>query len=159
MPPHIYVETSVISYLTARPSRNILTLARQELTSSWWARRDQGFEPFVSPLVLAEIGRGDANAAAMRLALCSGLPRLDVNADAESLAKRLLVDGAIPRTEPEDALHVAIAVVHQLNYIATWNFVHRVGASAKFKLQMHISRMGYTPPIIATPEELLEELS
>ena len=109
--------------------------------------------------MIAEIARGDVTAAAMRLTLCTGLPRLDVNADAESLAKRLLVDGAIPGTEPEDALHVAIAVVHQLDYIATWNFVHLVGASAKFKLQMHISRMGYTPPIIATPEELLEELS
>jgi hypothetical protein len=86
-----------------------LTLARQELTSSWWDRRGQGFEPFVSRLVLAEIGRRDVNAVAMRLALCTALPRLEVNADAESLAKRLLVDGAIPSTEPEDALHVAIA--------------------------------------------------
>ena len=109
MPPRIDVETSVISYLTARPSRSILTLARQELTSSWWARRDRGLSPVSRPLVLAEIGRGDVNAAAMRLALCSGPPRLEVNADAVSLTKRLLVDGAIPSTEPEDALHVAIA--------------------------------------------------
>ena len=159
MKPRIYVETSVISYLTARPSRHILTLARQELTSSWWALRGESFEAFVSPLVIAEISRGDVNAASSRLALCIDLPHLRVSAEAESLATRLLADGAIPHTEPEDALHVAIAVVHQLDYISTWNFVHLVGASAKFKLQLHISRMGFAPPIIATPEELLEEFS
>lgn len=159
MKPRVYIESSVVSYLTARPSRHILTLARQDLTLSWWALHHQEFTGFASQLVVQEISRGDVDAALKRVNLCQQLSMLEISQEAEDLAGKLLEQGAIPKTEPEDALHVAIAVVNRMDYIATWNFVHMVGASAKFKLQLHISRLGYVPPILVTPQELLEEIA
>ena len=75
MRPKVYIETTVVSYLTALPSRDIVQAAHQQLTREWWDRRDR-FELFVSQVVLAECGRGDAGAAARRLEILAGLPVL-----------------------------------------------------------------------------------
>jgi len=85
-------------------------------------------------------------------------PPLEIDQRAQSLANLLIEQHAIPASEPNDALHIATATVHGVDYLASWNFVHLVGASAKFRLQQHIAALGWKPPIIATPEELLEEM-
>jgi hypothetical protein len=159
MKPRVYVETSVISYLTARPSSNILLLARQQFTREFWDLRGLKFEALFSDLVLDEASAGDAVAAAARLAACEGLVALVINPGAQAFAQELIRTGAVPATEPEDALHIALATIHQMDYIASWNFAHLVGPAAKFKLQSKISALGHVPPIIATPEEIFEELS
>lgn len=158
MKPRIYIETSVISYLTARPSRNILTLARQTFTSAFWEMRDTSYTPFISALVTQEIARGDVSAAELRLNTSASLPMLEIDTRVETLAQLLITQKAVPQNEVEDALHIATAVTHRMDYIATWNFVHLVGASAKYKLQKQIAELGYAPPLFATPEEILEEL-
>ena len=159
MKPRVYVETSVISYLTARPSSNILLLARQQFTREFWEMRQSEFVAWMSDLVLDEASAGDPSAAAARIAACAGLSLLDINPAAQSFARELIRTGAVPPTEPEDALHIALATVHQMDYIASWNFAHLVGPAAKFKLQSKIAALGHRPPIIATPEEIFEELS
>jgi hypothetical protein len=159
MSPRVYIETSVVSYLTARPSRDVMTLARQQYTVAWWALQGQAFDAWISPLVIKEASRGDPVAANLRFQLCKTLPNLDLNDQANNIAHQLIARGAIPGTEPEDALHMGIAVTNQVDYIASWNFVHLVGATAKLKLRQHIIDLGYKPPVIATPEELLEEMS
>jgi hypothetical protein len=158
MKPRIYVETSVISYLTARPSSNVLLFARQQFTRELWDLQSDRFEAWLSPLVLDEASHGDANAAAIRLQVCQGLPELEITDEAKAFAQQLIDTGAVPPTEPEDALHIALATVHAMDYIASWNFAHMVGPAAKFKLQNKISALGHKPPIIATPEEIFEEL-
>jgi hypothetical protein len=83
---------------------------------------------------------------------------LPIDAKCEALAERLISTGTVPPTEPEDALHIALATLSQVDFIATWNFAHLVGSVAKFRLQLAIQQLGYPPPILATPEELLETL-
>ena len=75
-----------------------------------------------------------------------------------ALAARLITEGVVPRTEPEDALHIALAAIHKMDYLASWNFAHLVGPGPKFALQTRLAQLGYTPPLLATPEELLEVL-
>jgi hypothetical protein len=156
--PLIYVETSVISYLTSRPSRDLLIAARQEATREWWESRDVSFQAFISRLVLQEAAVGDPAAALRRLEICQPLHLLNVDAACEELASALIVAKALPETEQEDALHIALATLSRADFIASWNFAHLVGPVAKFRLQTTIQNMGYPPPILATPEELLEML-
>ena len=159
MKPRIYVETSVISYLTSRPSSNVMLLARQQFTRELWDLQPDHFEAWLSPLVLDEASQGDPQAAAARVHTCRGLPELEITTEVKAFAQPLVNTGAVPTTEPEDALHIALATLHAVNYIASWNFAHMVGPAAKFKLQNKISQLGYRPPIIATPEEIFEELT
>ncbi len=107
--PSVYLETTVISYLTARPSRNLRVVAHQEITADWWTRRRISFKLYVSRLVIDEAAAGDAEAAAQRLAALTGIPRLEVTESAAVLAARLVAEAAIPREATEDALHVAVA--------------------------------------------------
>lgn len=156
--PRIYIETSVISYLTARPSRDLLVAARQEATREWWSQRDVLFAPLISNLVLQEAACGDPNAARQRLEICRPLARLDIDAATQRLANELIGVQAIPESEPEDALHIALATIAGVDFIATWNFAHLVGPAVKYRLQTRIQSLGFTPPLLATPEELLETL-
>ena len=153
--PLVYLETSVISYLTARPSRDAVTAVRQILTHEWWESVDRS-RVWVSELVLAEVGRGDPHAAQRRLALVAGLQCLPEPANVVSLAMRLMDADVVPMTEPEDATHIALATLSQATYLVTWNFSHFVGPEAKFKVFAALRDWGYTPPLFTTPEELLE---
>lgn len=158
MLPRIYVETSVISYLTSRPSRDVVTLARQQRTRELWQLFGVSCVPLISPLVLEEISHGDEQAALRRIEACQPIEVIAVDASADALAQTLMARGAIPSTEPEDALHIAIASLARVDYIASWNFAHLVGAQAKLKLQLRMHELGMPPIPIATPDEILEEL-
>jgi predicted nucleic acid-binding protein len=158
MIPRIYIETSVISYLTARPSRDLLLLARQQYTRDFWSMAGQYYEPLISALVMSEIRRGDETAAAERVTVCNLLAQLPLTEAAVRLAQQLIDIHAVPATEPEDALHIALATIAEVDYLASWNFAHIVGPSAKLKLQFQLKELGYKPPAIASPEDILEEL-
>jgi predicted nucleic acid-binding protein len=158
MKPRIYIETSVISYLTARPSRDVVALARQQRTHELWQQFGKSCVPIISSLVIEEISRGDANAAQQRLEACRGFESLAATTESNALANILIARGAIPETEPEDALHIAIASLANVDYIASWNFAHIVGAQAKLRLQLRMHEIGLPPIPIATPDEILEEL-
>ncbi|MDP2794684.1 MAG: type II toxin-antitoxin system VapC family toxin [Sulfurisoma sp.] len=156
--PRIYVETSVISYLTSRPSRDLVIAARQETTREWWELRNQAFQPLISNLVLQELAAGDPDAALARVRICRTVDRLAIEPAAKQLAAKLIETHAVPATEEEDALHIALATIAQVEYIATWNFAHMVSPAAKYRLQKHIEQLGFASPLLATPEELLETL-
>lgn len=116
--PRIDVETSVISYLANRPSRDSLVAARQALTHDWWAGLDLT-RVWVSELVVAEISRGDAQAAKQRLDWIAQLPRIGIDDQSRELAKRLVSASLVPPTELEDALHIALASLHSFDYLAS----------------------------------------
>lgn len=156
--PLAYVETSVISYLTSRPSRDVLTAARQTWTREWWEVAPQHWSLAVSELVLEEAGRGDELAAERRLDALKGMDTLPINAEAQGLARRLIHAGSLPATEPEDALHIALATINGAHYLVSWNFAHLVGPDAKLKLLDAIRGLGLQPALLTTPEELLEIL-
>jgi predicted nucleic acid-binding protein len=157
--PRVYVETSVLGYLTSRPSRDLVKAARQQITADLWAVKGTVYEPFVSGLVLQEAAMGDPDAARLRLLACRGIAVLPVSDRVQEVGLMLIAQGAVPASEPEDALHLALATVAQVDYVVSWNFAHIVGPAAKLRLQRHIERLGLNPPLIATPEELLEELT
>lgn len=151
--PRIYVETSVISYLANRPSRDGLVAARQALTHDWWGSLDKS-EACLSALVVEEISRGDAKAVQKRLAVAQGLMQLEQTPEAAALALRMINAGLVPRTEPEDALHIALATVHQCQLLVSWNFAHFVGFEPRYRLLEQLKSWGYTPAYLVTPEEI-----
>jgi predicted nucleic acid-binding protein len=158
MLPRIYFETSFFGYLTSRPSRDLLKAARQQVTFDLWELRNTSYIPLISGLVLQEAAKGDIQAARLRLIACQNADILEVTQGAQDLGLLLVQTGAVPKEEPEDALHLAVATLAEVNYIVTWNFAHMVGPTAKVRLSKHIEKLGYKPPLIVTPEELLEEL-
>jgi len=154
--PRIYVETSVISYLASRSSRNALTAFRQALTRRWWEKSLGVFELEASELVRIEIASGDAIAAQRRLDVFLELSVIELHADISEFGKRLMSEGLVPRSEPEDASHIAQATLTGVDYIVTWNFAHLVNPQTKYRLVQSIERWGYKAPLLATPEEILE---
>ncbi len=155
MKPTIYLETSIISYFAALPSRDLITAARQQLTREWWTRRRNDFALFVSELVLAEAAAGDPEGAARRSAVLEGLPVLDITPLAEELAARILHHAGLPVRARADALHIALAASHGLNYLMTWNVTHLANALVRPRVERACRLTGYEPPILCTPDELM----
>ncbi len=150
----IYVETSIVGYLTARSREAVIFQARQELTRNWWQNRRVHYDLVVSQLVLDEAARGDDEAAAQRLRLLAGIPllrRADPRIDA--IADELLAARLLPERARSDAMHVAIATVHAVDYLLTWNCKHIANADVLPKVYRLLTDMGHFPPLIVTPEE------
>ena len=157
MRSRLYVETSVISYLTARPSRDPIALWHQQLTRDWWSRAESEFELFASRLVVAEAQVGDPSAAASRLAVLQPITLLTETAESRSLARKLIAAGGLPAKAASDALHIGIAAVHGMDYLVTWNCKHIANARMMRFVMETCRSAGFEPPIICTPEELGEE--
>jgi len=151
--PRVYLETTVLSYLTALPFRDILRAAHQQITADWWVGRD-AFELFVSDVVITEMRRGDVDAAARRLDAAVGIPVLTTTPHAERLASSLLSAAALPSKAAIDALHVANAAVNGMHFLLTWNCAHIANAAMRPRIEGVCRGEGYEPPIICTPEEL-----
>ena len=155
MKPKTYLETTVVSYLAASPSRDIVIAGHQEITREWWERRDR-FELFVSEAVVDEASRGDAVVAARRHALLSGIPVLDLGVEVHDLADRLLRMHAVPAKALVDAVHIAVAAVNRIDYLLTWNCTHIANAAVRGKIEQACRAAGLQAPAICTPEELME---
>jgi predicted nucleic acid-binding protein len=155
MKPSVYLETTIVSYLTARLSRDLVVGAHQKITTEWWERHKHRFDLFVSEVVLREAGRGDTKTAALRLQELERLRVLDVNQEARNLAKHLLERGLLPPKAVEDALHVATATAHGLDYLLTWNCRHIANAEIARRLADLCEELGYEMPVLCTPEQLM----
>ncbi len=151
----VYVETSVISYLTARPSRDVIVAARCLATQTWWNGHRTGFELYVSQLVVEEARAGDAAAAAERVRLLNDLPHLAVNDAVIELAGSFLRCGSLPQKAATDALHIALAVRHGMDYLLSWNCRHIANARVERAIRELCQDQGLLCPVICTPEELL----
>ncbi|MFP4502557.1 MAG: type II toxin-antitoxin system VapC family toxin [Candidatus Hydrogenedentota bacterium] len=157
MKPKVYIETSVVSYLTNRVNRDMVTLAHQALTQEWWEERGEAFERVVSALVVREAGGGDPEAAEKRLAAIAGLRALGMGAPVFGLARRLVEDGPIPANAKADAVHIAVAAVNGVDYLLTWNCKHLANAALRERIGHLVEAAGYRCPVICTPEELMED--
>lgn len=155
MKSKVYLETTIVSYVVASPTDDIIQAAHQQVTREWWARR-QRFDLFVSRPVLAEAARGDATAASRRLETLAGIPLLSVNPRVAALARTLIRSGTLPAKAKLDAVHVAIAAVNGMDYLLTWNLRHLANAAIRGKIEQVCRKVGIHPPIICTPEELME---
>ncbi len=153
--PKVYVETSIPSYLTAWRSRDIVIAGNQETTKEWWDRRDD-FELFISEFVLVEVASGAPEAAERRLTVLNGIPEIEITAEVELIAQRLLAQASLPSRARVDALHIAIATLGGMDYLLTWNCAHIANPAFRGRIETVIRSFGYEPPIICTPLELLE---
>jgi hypothetical protein len=153
----VYIETSIPSYLTARPSRDVRSTAWQQITSQWWEQEKTKYKLYTSELVLAEAGAGDPVAAQRRLDAMNGILELTISDEAKLLAARLVMDGGMPAHAEADALHVATASVHSVDYLLTWNCRHIDNAATKPIVRSICAVAGYICPEICTPLELLSE--
>ncbi len=155
--PKVYIESSTISFLTARPTKNPLLSVKQLLTRQWWMKRDF-FDPFISETVVEEIEKGNADAAKLRVEVVEGIPILAVNESVKRLANKLLFLEAVPEHSEMDAYHIALATVYGMDYLVTWNQKH-IAAPRKRRLIDEIAfNRNLKAPLIITPEEFLVEI-
>ena len=157
MAARVYLETTIVSYLVAVPSADLIQAAHQQATRNWWAGRNR-FELFVSAVV-TEAGRGAPDAAARRMEALRGIPNLQFGPAVGALARRLMQRGTLPPKARLDAAHVAVAAVNGMDYLLTWNLRHLANAALRGKIEGVCRDAGTVPPIICTPEELMEPTS
>jgi hypothetical protein len=157
MKPTVYIETTIPSYLTAWPSRDLVRAAHQQITREWWNKRRREFELYISEAVLRECQAGDPAAAADRLTALQDLLLLEQTEEATQLAQALVDQVPLPERAVVDALHVAIAAVHGMAYLLTWNCTHIANATLRESIGSVCRAAGYEPPAICTPDELLAE--
>jgi predicted nucleic acid-binding protein len=156
MKKRVYIETSVVSYLAARPSRDIIVAGHQETTRDLWPYLTSKYETYISAIVYEEAGKGDPDQAKMRLAAIEAFPMLDIDEDARFLAEKIVAGRGIPAEYPEDALHIAVAAVNGMDVVVTWNFAHLNNPFIRKAVRRIVEREGYVCPEICSPQELLE---
>ncbi|MEK7307603.1 MAG: type II toxin-antitoxin system VapC family toxin [Nitrospirota bacterium] len=152
----VYIETSVISYLTAKPSRDLIVVAHQQITIDWWETALPHYDAFISPIVLDEISRGDINAVQARLEKVSVFPVLEVLPETRNLADTYFSELDIPEKARSDSYHLAIAAWHGIDFLVSWNCTHIVNGRIKMLIEEINAKQGIRTPIICTPEELME---
>ena len=152
----VYVESSVVSYLNPRLSRDPQKRMWQQQTALWWERRHK-WDCIVSPTVMDEIARGDPGAAAQRLEKARSLVEVPTLPEADVLAELLVARKLVPESAKLDALHLAMAAVHEADYLLTWNLKHLDNLEVSSRVEELIRKQGWKPAKVITPERLLEE--
>ena len=154
--PTLYVETTIVSYLTAWPSHDLIRAAHQQVTRDWWETRSE-FDLYISQFVLDEAGAGDPKAAEERLAALKGIALLDVRPEVRQLAAESLRLGGMPAKAHVDAVHVAVAATHGVDYLLTWNCTHIANSTMRGKVEAICRTTGFEAPVICTPVEFMQE--
>jgi len=152
----VYIETTVVSYFVARPSRDVIVAARQEASRELWPKLASEYESFVSILVREEAGKGDEDQARQRLEAIQTFQVLDADDAARTLAMKIIEGRGIPEEYPEDAIHIAIASVSGIDVLITWNFAHLNNPFTRMLVRQIVENAGYQCPEICSPDELLE---
>ena len=155
MKPKLYLESTVPSYLTAWPSRDLIRAGHQQVTKEWWLTRRADFEIYVSQLVIDEVGAGTPAAARERIAVIQHFPILDITEEVGEMAARLVKALSLPKKATIDAAHIAVAAVHGMHFLLTWNCAHIANAEMAVAIEATCRENGFTSPVICTPEELM----
>jgi predicted nucleic acid-binding protein len=154
--PTVYIETSVISYRAARPSRDLIVAAHQQMTPEWWERALPQCDAFISPVVLEEIAHGDPDAAQRRQQSVTTFPVVEIVPEVHALAAAYLAAIPLPDKAQADAYHLALAAWHGLDYLVSWNCTHIVSGRVRMIVEEVNAEFGIRTPSICTPEELME---
>jgi hypothetical protein len=151
----VYIETSIVSYLAAYLSRDLITAAHQQITHTWWQERRPEFLIFSSQFVLDESAAGDPQMAGKRMEILRDVPLLEITPGVAELAASLIVQLPLPPRAGADAAHIATATYHGMNFLLTWNCSHIANAALRPRIEKICREQGYTAPVLCTPEELL----
>lgn len=136
----VYLETTFISYLVAWPSRDAIVAAHQQVTKNWWSERRAEFDCTVSQVVIDEASAGDPGEIEKRLDVIRDLAVLEVTESAEELAQAIIASGAIPPRAARDAAHIAVAAIHEIDYLLTWNCRHLANAQIMRRIEVVCDR-------------------
>lgn len=153
--PTLYMETTIPSYLLAEPSRDVISLGRQDITRTWWKRDHARYAIFISEVVVQEAGKGDCKEVVKRREFLRPFPVLDATPEVRALIKLYIEKGVVPPGNAEDAAHLAFASIHKMEYLCTWNFKHLANVLALRRLRQLNEERGLFVPQVCTPEELL----
>ena len=153
----IYIESTIPSYVVARPARDLLQAARQQLTKDWWEVKRAGHELFISQVVLDEIAVGESAMAQLRLKSVRAIPLLRVTDDTKELARKILTSGLLPATADRDSTHIALASAYKMDILLSWNCRHIANATIQTRLRHLVESAGFELPAICTPNELMED--
>lgn len=151
-----YIETTVIGHLVGRILADPIVAGRQAVTRQWWPNATTKYRLFVSKVVADECAAGDAEAAKERLAVLDSLEFLATSSAVDELARKLMDEFAVPKTEPRDAVHISLSAVNGLGYLVSWNFKHIVNPTTRSAIERVCRDAGFVPPMICTPDELME---
>ncbi len=151
----VYIETSILGYLTARPTNNLILAANIKVTQDWWDEYCGLFVLYASEIVEDEAGKGDSVIAVQRLNLLQSVTFLDLTEEATELAQEFLQQSNLPPKASNDALHMALATVYDLDYLLTWNCKHMANAQIQRKLSKISLELEYKLPFICTPYEFM----
>ncbi len=153
--PRLYLETTIPSLLTARPSRDLGTARLQGITARWWNSWHTQFDIYISRVVREEAAAGALEAAQRRLNFLQRFPTLERHDLSDALAERLKERSGLPPTAGRDAEHIAVAAVHRMEFLLSWNCAHLVNAQTAPGIAAICLHEGYSPPVLCTPEQLL----
>lgn len=156
MKPTVYIETTIISYLTARPSRDLIVAGHQQITAEWWEDVRPKVDCFVSPFVIQEASRGDSVMVAKRLGSIADIPVLAQNETVDELAQRYFAKMSIPERSKIDAFHLAMAAAYEMDYLLSWNCRHIASAQVQKTIQKLNDEFEMQTPVMCTPEALME---
>ena len=151
----VYIETTIVSYLVARPSRDLLVATHQQITQVWWIERSKEFDCYISQVVIEEASVGDPEQAKKRIEIINVFPALEVTEAVEKLTRSILAKGIIPTRAVRDAAHISVAAVNNMDYLLTWNCKHLANAQIMRKVASVCAKEGFNMPLICTPEELM----
>ena len=155
MPESIYIETTIPSLYVARPATQLVEAARQQLTKIWWDEHRVNYDIVCSQTVIDECGRGDALMAERRLAVLDTVPLLDLSEEVITIAEDLVSRQIIPPKAADDAVHIAVASVHEIDYLLTWNCKHIANPHNWRRISDCLSTHGWRASVICTPEDLI----
>lgn len=156
MKPSVYIETTIVSYLTAKPSRDLIIAAHQQITTEWWTDVRSQVDCCISAFVIDEASRGDVAYAQKRLDEIADFTVLEVNEQVEDLAQQYFAALQIPEKARIDAFHLAVAAWHKMDYVLSWNCKHIASGRVQKTLREINARLGVHTPVVCTPEELME---
>ena len=151
-----YIETTIPSYYVARASDSLIQASRQKSTQQWWDGGCSGLDLVTSLETLDEAGRGDRRMAAERLTLLDAIPLLAMTDGAITLAGALVSKGIVPAKAASDAIHIAVASAHEVDYLVTWNFKHIANPFLRDRIRREVANAGFQMPVMCSPEELLQ---
>jgi hypothetical protein len=154
----VYLETTFISYLVSLPSRDLIVAAHQQVTNDWWTNQKEKYECYISEIVIDESSAGDEKAVQKRLKIIDELKLLELTKEVDELTKAILKSGVIPPKAVRDAAHIAVATVHEVDYLLTWNCTHIANAHISKRIEKICVLSGFQMPTICTPENLMEDI-
>ena len=151
----VYLETSFVSAVVT-DRNDPASLYRRQVSSDWWQTCRSSHDLFIAEEVLRELSHPDYPHRQAATAMVQDLPLLPITPDVRGLARILVRERVMPGPVAGDSVHVAVATVHGMDYLLTWNVRHLANMNKLQHLQAVCRRVGLIPPLMVTPDQLWE---